>query len=66
MKRVGHGTSYDAKKAYFVSLMFFSLSDSLLELVNVTDPSKLPLEFEFMLSSTHAYQKSAKKYREPA
>ena len=32
-----------------------------LEQVNFTDPSKLPLEFQFMLSSTHTIQKKCQK-----
>ena len=31
------------------------------EQVNVTDPSKHPLEFEIMLNSTHKYQKKCQK-----
>ena len=42
-------------------LTFLAFEQRSLEQVNLTDPSKLPLEFEFMLSSTHAYQKKCQK-----
>ena len=37
------------------------LGSRTLDQVNVTNPSKPPLEFGFMLNSTHTYQKKCKK-----